>query len=250
MTTLDSSIKARIFDAVLERDGNECAVCENHVQEPIMLRLLPRKSFKRFVENDQAYVLTCTRCHNRFQSGPFTGKSVQKSYKNNENLGFKIVIRQYELLHTKCQAKEEHAGVKKLLDNVKNVKPVKNTKTQVQRRNHFRTIQERDGEGCFWCKEHLEFKMANATFDHIITKSRGAGMRADNLVICCSKCNNARGDICSYEWADNYPVERSQELLRILKSLWGSQNELVAIHSQIEYVALSCKLAERQARTG
>jgi 5-methylcytosine-specific restriction endonuclease McrA len=51
-----------------------------------------------------------------------------------------------------------------------------------------RGVLRRDGQRCAYCLGHA------STIDHVIPRSRGGGDAWDNLVACCLKCNNAKGD--------------------------------------------------------
>ena len=72
----------------------------------------------------------------------------------------------------------------------------------VVRLNHFvrrpmpvlrpsrKSIFTRDGYQCAYCgATHLPL-----TLDHVIPRTRGGSNDWDNLVCCCTKCNNAKGD--------------------------------------------------------
>jgi 5-methylcytosine-specific restriction endonuclease McrA len=46
---------------------------------------------------------------------------------------------------------------------------------------------------CVYCDIKLDFN--NATADHIVPISNGGNNTQVNLVVCCSDCNNEKGDI-------------------------------------------------------
>ena len=50
-----------------------------------------------------------------------------------------------------------------------------------------RRVFKRDGYQCGYCGSKR-----NLTIDHIIPRSKGGGNSWDNLVTCCSKCNNQK----------------------------------------------------------
>ena len=58
-------------------------------------------------------------------------------------------------------------------------------------------ICEEAGTDCHWCRQHMcleqEF-MNSATFDHMITQSKGGGNHRWNLVLACHRCNSIRSD--------------------------------------------------------
>lgn len=62
-------------------------------------------------------------------------------------------------------------------------------------------LVERDivGSACPYCGD----KIALGTFsvDHILPLSRGGGHQALNLVVCCRRCNMAKGDMSSQEFS-------------------------------------------------
>lgn len=51
-----------------------------------------------------------------------------------------------------------------------------------------RGVLRRDGERCAYCGR------AATTVDHIVPRSRGGEDTWENLVACCIRCNNAKGD--------------------------------------------------------
>jgi len=51
-----------------------------------------------------------------------------------------------------------------------------------------RGVLRRDGHRCAYCKRSA------STIDHVIPKSKGGGDSWENLVACCLKCNNKKGD--------------------------------------------------------
>lgn len=51
-----------------------------------------------------------------------------------------------------------------------------------------RGVLRRDGHRCAYCAAHA------TTVDHVLPRSRGGGDVWENLVACCLRCNNAKGD--------------------------------------------------------
>ncbi|MCC9198417.1 HNH endonuclease [Arthrobacter sp. zg-Y820] len=51
-----------------------------------------------------------------------------------------------------------------------------------------RGVLRRDGHQCAYCGK------AASTVDHVLPKSRGGGDSWENMVACCLRCNNAKGD--------------------------------------------------------
>jgi 5-methylcytosine-specific restriction endonuclease McrA len=73
-------------------------------------------------------------------------------------------------------------------------------------------IYERDGWRCVWCcaavldGPSLGAAPAGttarlATLDHFLTRARGGGNEASNLVTCCASCNAERENRSALEWA-------------------------------------------------
>lgn len=78
----------------------------------------------------------------------------------------------------------------------------KGDRPTVVRLNHFvrrpmpvlrptrKSIFTRDGNRCVYCgATHLPL-----TIDHVIPRTRGGSNDWDNLVCCCTRCNNLKGD--------------------------------------------------------
>jgi 5-methylcytosine-specific restriction endonuclease McrA len=49
----------------------------------------------------------------------------------------------------------------------------------------------RDGPACAWCGRELWRR--DLTLDHVVPRSRGGHMTADNAVVACRRCNRRRG---------------------------------------------------------
>ena len=54
------------------------------------------------------------------------------------------------------------------------------------------TVFARDGGCCQYCSAQL--RLSDATFDHVIPRSRGGTTRWDNVVIACRACNQKKGN--------------------------------------------------------
>ena len=50
---------------------------------------------------------------------------------------------------------------------------------------------ERDGPGCVWCGRELW--RGDLTLEHVVPRSRGGHMTADNALVACRRCNRRRG---------------------------------------------------------
>lgn len=59
-------------------------------------------------------------------------------------------------------------------------------------------LQENKKSKCIYCGCNLDEK--NATTDHIIPISEGGNNSQVNLIVCCFKCNNERGNLNFYDY--------------------------------------------------
>ena len=50
---------------------------------------------------------------------------------------------------------------------------------------------ERDGPSCVWCGRELWRR--DLTLEHVVPRSRGGHMTAENAVVACRTCNKRRG---------------------------------------------------------
>jgi 5-methylcytosine-specific restriction protein A len=62
-------------------------------------------------------------------------------------------------------------------------------------------IYLRDGLACVYCGATVE-DGTQLSLDHIIPYSEGGSTKSDNLVSCCKKCNDSRGNRDYREFAD------------------------------------------------
>ena len=63
---------------------------------------------------------------------------------------------------------------------------------RLQVRLSRRTIFERDGHQCQYCKRY--FRSNDLSVDHVLPRARGGGDSWENLVTSCIRCNAAKGD--------------------------------------------------------
>lgn len=78
-----------------------------------------------------------------------------------------------------------------------------------RRKSKKKTLMERDGSHCYWCRKTLTLK--TATFEHIVPHSRGGSLANDNLVLACQPCNLARGNM-TFEAYENLCRSRILQL--------------------------------------
>jgi len=67
-----------------------------------------------------------------------------------------------------------------------------------------RDIYLKDGFKCYLCKTYLQFKAKNATFDHYLPTARGGLSTFSNLRLCCTRCNNKKGDMLIEELLEEH----------------------------------------------
>lgn len=84
-----------------------------------------------------------------------------------------------------------------------------------------KNILMRDQHTCQYCNR--EFGAAELTLDHVVPRSRGGSNTWENLVACCLRCNNRKGDRLPHEAAMNlrrqpkpFNLHTSRNLLRQL----------------------------------
>lgn len=58
-----------------------------------------------------------------------------------------------------------------------------------------RDIFTRDGFACYICSTELTLISKDATLDHEVPLSRGGLSTLSNMRLCCSSCNNKKGDM-------------------------------------------------------
>ena len=66
-------------------------------------------------------------------------------------------------------------------------------------------IYWRDDYRCQYC--HDKFPQSKLTLDHVIPKSRGGPKSWENIVACCERCNQKKGN--------KTPSEASMRLIRV-----------------------------------
>ena len=59
-------------------------------------------------------------------------------------------------------------------------------------RMNRKNLHMRDGGKCLYCGVHV--KISDASYDHVIPKSRGGPTTWENMVTCCLKCNCKKAD--------------------------------------------------------
>lgn len=80
-------------------------------------------------------------------------------------------------------------------------------------------VIQRCGNRCAYCSRNLQLK--TRTVDHVVPESRGGGNRRENLVPCCTLCNQVKGDRTPEEWAsDILNWNRRPSRLRIAAARW------------------------------
>jgi 5-methylcytosine-specific restriction endonuclease McrA len=91
---------------------------------------------------------------------------------------------------------------------------------------------ERDGPACVWCGRELWRR--DLTLEHVVPRSRGGHMTAENALVACRTCNRRRG---------SKPVDAYvRDLLRE-----GARVDLVAVRRSLQRLAASPRRAHREA---
>jgi 5-methylcytosine-specific restriction endonuclease McrA len=91
---------------------------------------------------------------------------------------------------------------------------------------------ERDGPACVWCGRELWRR--DLTLEHVVPRSRGGHMTAENALVACRTCNRRRG---------SRPVDAYvRDLLRE-----GARVDLVAVRRSLQRLAGSPRRAHREA---
>lgn len=93
---------------------------------------------------------------------------------------------------------------------------------------------ERDGPACVWCGR--EPWRRDLTLEHVVPRSRGGHMTAENALVACRRCNRRRG---------SRPVDAYvRELLRD-----GAQVDVEALRRALSRLARSGDRKHREAAT-
>ena len=91
---------------------------------------------------------------------------------------------------------------------------------------------ERDGPACVWCGRELWRR--DLTLEHVVPRSRGGHMTAENALVACRTCNRRRG---------SRPVDAYvRDLLRE-----GARVDLVAVRRSLQRLAASSRRTHREA---
>jgi 5-methylcytosine-specific restriction endonuclease McrA len=93
---------------------------------------------------------------------------------------------------------------------------------------------ERDGPTCVWCGRVLWRR--DLSLDHVVPRSRGGHMTADNALVACRACNGRRG---------SRPVDAyARDLLRD-----GVEVDLAALRRSLGRLTRSRQRSHREAAT-
>jgi hypothetical protein len=90
----------------------------------------------------------------------------------------------------------------------------------------------RDGPGCVWCGRELWRR--DLTLEHVVPRSRGGHMTAENALLACRACNRRRG---------SRPVDAYvRDLMRE-----GADVDVAAVRCALDRLSRSPRRAHRQA---
>jgi 5-methylcytosine-specific restriction endonuclease McrA len=91
---------------------------------------------------------------------------------------------------------------------------------------------ERDGAECVWCRRRLWRR--DLTLEHVVPRSRGGHLTAENALVACRSCNRRRG---------SKPVDAYvRELLRE-----GAEVDVARLRSALAALSRSERRAHRDA---
>jgi len=80
----------------------------------------------------------------------------------------------------------------------------------------------RDGEACRYCGCLLFLPGTGLTIDHILPRSRGGTNEPGNLAVCCTRCNNRKGEQTPEEWGHILlPPGLFTDVIKYVKDLLG-----------------------------
>jgi len=84
-----------------------------------------------------------------------------------------------------------------------------------------RGVLRRDGHRCAYCGK------AAATIDHVLPRSRGGADSWENLVACCLRCNNVKGDRTPAEmgWTLKLTPRAPHDSSWVVRGVEGGQAE-------------------------
>ena len=91
---------------------------------------------------------------------------------------------------------------------------------------------QRDGRACVWCGRELWDR--DLTREHVVPRSRGGHMIAENAVVACRSCNKRRGS----KPVDAYVRELRRE---------GAEVDVAALRSALARLARSPRRTHRRA---
>jgi 5-methylcytosine-specific restriction endonuclease McrA len=91
---------------------------------------------------------------------------------------------------------------------------------------------ERDGRACVWCGRELWHR--DLTREHVVPRSRGGHMTAENAVVACRSCNKRRG---------SRPVDAYvRDLLRE-----GADVDVLTLRTALDRLSRSTRRIHREA---
>jgi len=100
---------------------------------------------------------------------------------------WKTFLRQTDLMEVEVTVEDEHGKLKRAI--------IRKCERQVSRHISW-VVFRRDGFACRYCGRDD----GPLTVDHLITWESGGPTTEENLVACCGRCNNLRGETPLAEW--------------------------------------------------
>ena len=80
-------------------------------------------------------------------------------------------------------------------------------------------LQRASGDRCFYCqRDDFEQLPHIRTLDHLVPLCRGGGNDIWNLVICCTKCNNAKADMTWWEYVQTDAYRQRRDWIAYMRA--------------------------------
>lgn len=82
-------------------------------------------------------------------------------------------------------------------------------------------LNKNDYSCCFYCEKQFTYESGIAltrTRDHIVPMDRGGlkGMKSHNVVFCCWRCNQQKGNLLLHEWVKKLKANNSLHSKKVM----------------------------------
>jgi 5-methylcytosine-specific restriction endonuclease McrA len=89
--------------------------------------------------------------------------------------------------------------------------------TQDLSKKHYKSVlREVFSNECIYCGEPHSTEVP-LTIDHVVPKSNGGGNYLNNLVLCCTRCNQSKGSKMFKKWYRRHPAFEQWRLDKVTK---------------------------------